>query len=159
LILAARITLAQRSDSTLMPAANSSGVCRLLALRDRHHTLELVSAFGAKRNCMDVRIRPSRWSLTHSGHGPPAVQRSSGAPWCAMVWGASTGWSATSSAWVMTKRDPKKERELHPDGWARFERAMVVVAKSPPQYRTKSERRNRRRSNGQRGGAARLKSR
>jgi hypothetical protein len=27
--------------------------------------------------------------------------------------------------------------ELHPDAWARFERAVDVVAKSPPQHRIK----------------------
>jgi hypothetical protein len=35
----------------------------------------------------------------------------------------------------MAKSDPKKEIELHPDAWARFERAAEVVAKSPPQHR------------------------
>jgi hypothetical protein len=30
----------------------------------------------------------------------------------------------------------KKEIELHPDAWERFERAAGVVAKSPPQHRT-----------------------
>jgi hypothetical protein len=35
----------------------------------------------------------------------------------------------------MAKSDPKKELELHPDAWARFERAADVVAKSPPQHR------------------------
>lgn len=32
---------------------------------------------------------------------------------------------------------PKKnqEIELHPDAWARFERAAGVVAKAPPQHR------------------------
>jgi hypothetical protein len=29
------------------------------------------------------------------------------------------------------------EIELHPDAWARFERAAGVVAKSPPQHREK----------------------
>jgi hypothetical protein len=29
----------------------------------------------------------------------------------------------------------KKEIELHPDAWERFERAAGVVAKSPPQHR------------------------
>jgi hypothetical protein len=38
----------------------------------------------------------------------------------------------------MAKPDPKKELELHPDAWARFERAVDVVAKSPPQHRTKT---------------------
>jgi hypothetical protein len=37
----------------------------------------------------------------------------------------------------MAKPDQKKEPELHPDAWARFERAVDVVAKSPPQHRTK----------------------
>jgi len=32
-----------------------------------------------------------------------------------------------------TKRD--KEIELAPDAWGRFERAVNVVAKSPPQHR------------------------
>jgi hypothetical protein len=29
----------------------------------------------------------------------------------------------------------KKKIETHPDGWQRFERAVHVVAKSPPQHR------------------------
>jgi hypothetical protein len=32
-------------------------------------------------------------------------------------------------------KSPQKEIELHPDAWARFERAAGVVAKSPPQHR------------------------
>ena len=39
----------------------------------------------------------------------------------------------------MAKSDPKKVPELHPDAWARFERAVDVVAKSPPQHRTKAK--------------------
>jgi hypothetical protein len=39
----------------------------------------------------------------------------------------------------MGKPDPKRELELHPDGWARFERAVDVVAKSPPQHRIKAK--------------------
>jgi hypothetical protein len=35
----------------------------------------------------------------------------------------------------MAKSDPKKKLELHPDAWARFERAAGVVAKTPPQHR------------------------
>jgi hypothetical protein len=31
-----------------------------------------------------------------------------------------------------------KAKELHIDAWARFERAVDVVAKSPPQHRVKS---------------------
>jgi hypothetical protein len=31
----------------------------------------------------------------------------------------------------------KKELELEPDAWARFERAVDIVAKSPPQHKTK----------------------
>jgi hypothetical protein len=34
----------------------------------------------------------------------------------------------------------KTEVELHPDAWARFERAVDIVAKSPPQHRTKKYR-------------------
>jgi hypothetical protein len=34
---------------------------------------------------------------------------------------------------------PRKDVELHPDGWARFERAVDVVAKSPPQHRTRAK--------------------
>jgi hypothetical protein len=30
---------------------------------------------------------------------------------------------------------PKKKIELHSNAWARFERAIGVVAKSPPQHR------------------------
>jgi hypothetical protein len=36
----------------------------------------------------------------------------------------------------MAKSNQKKESELHADAWARFERAVDVVAKSPPQHRT-----------------------
>jgi hypothetical protein len=32
----------------------------------------------------------------------------------------------------------EKHPELRPDAWARFERAIDVVAKSPPQHRTKA---------------------
>jgi hypothetical protein len=35
----------------------------------------------------------------------------------------------------MAKTPAIKEPELHPDAWARFERAVDVVAKSPPQHR------------------------
>jgi hypothetical protein len=38
----------------------------------------------------------------------------------------------------MAKSDQKKELELHPDAWSRFTRAVDVVAKSPPQHRTKT---------------------
>jgi hypothetical protein len=31
----------------------------------------------------------------------------------------------------------RKEPDLEPDAWERFERAVEVVAKSPPQHRTK----------------------
>jgi hypothetical protein len=36
----------------------------------------------------------------------------------------------------MGKSDPKKI-EFEPDAWVRFERAVKVVAKCPPQHRTK----------------------
>jgi len=40
----------------------------------------------------------------------------------------------------MAKASPKaKEIELHPDGWQRFERAMAVVVKAPPQHRVKAK--------------------
>jgi hypothetical protein len=32
-------------------------------------------------------------------------------------------------------KKPQAEIELHPDAWARFERAAGVVLKSPPQHR------------------------
>lgn len=38
---------------------------------------------------------------------------------------------------AMARPDAKKEPELHPDAWQRFERAVDVVAKSPPQHRVK----------------------
>jgi hypothetical protein len=40
------------------------------------------------------------------------------------------------SAARISRRD-RKEPELHPDAWQRFERAVDIVAKSPPQHRTK----------------------
>jgi hypothetical protein len=39
----------------------------------------------------------------------------------------------------MKKQLPTKETELHPEAWSRFERAVDVVAKSPPQHKTKGE--------------------
>jgi hypothetical protein len=35
----------------------------------------------------------------------------------------------------MAKKPKQTEVELHPDAWARFERAADVVATSPPQHR------------------------
>jgi hypothetical protein len=43
----------------------------------------------------------------------------------------------------MAKSVPKKEPEFHPDAWSRFERAVDVVAKSPPQHRAKAKRKGR----------------
>jgi hypothetical protein len=40
----------------------------------------------------------------------------------------------------MAKSDSKKKTiEFEPDAWARFERAAKVVAKSPPQHRSKAK--------------------
>jgi hypothetical protein len=39
----------------------------------------------------------------------------------------------------MTESDQKKQQELRADAWTRFERAVDVVAKSPPQHRTKKK--------------------
>jgi hypothetical protein len=39
----------------------------------------------------------------------------------------------------MTNADHKKNTELRADAWSRFERAVDVVAKSPPQHRTKDK--------------------
>jgi hypothetical protein len=39
----------------------------------------------------------------------------------------------------------KKKVEFEPDAWARFERAVDVVAKSQPQHRVKSLRRSKKR--------------
>jgi hypothetical protein len=46
----------------------------------------------------------------------------------------------------MAKSDPKKKIELEPDAWARFERAIDVVAKSPPQHRKAKPSAGKRRS-------------
>ncbi len=34
-------------------------------------------------------------------------------------------------------KKPPKAKEIYDDAWSRFERAVDVVAKSPPQHRTK----------------------
>jgi hypothetical protein len=49
--------------------------------------------------------------------------------------------SESSGCRGMTKiRSPKSpQMEIQPDAWARFERAVHVVAKSPPQHRMKRE--------------------
>jgi hypothetical protein len=45
----------------------------------------------------------------------------------------------------MAGSTPKKPKEIEiaPDAWARFERAVDVVAKSPPQHRVKPMRKRR----------------
>jgi hypothetical protein len=47
----------------------------------------------------------------------------------------------------MAKLAPSKKTtskiELEPDAWSRFERAVDVVAKSPPQHRKKKEKRRK----------------
>jgi hypothetical protein len=45
------------------------------------------------------------------------------------------------------KRKNAADSELHPDAWARFERAVDVVAKSPPQHRTKPKNKSKRSRN------------
>jgi hypothetical protein len=37
----------------------------------------------------------------------------------------------------MARSTPSKDIELQSDAWQRFERAVDVVAKSPPQHKTK----------------------
>jgi hypothetical protein len=44
----------------------------------------------------------------------------------------------------MVSKRVKQEIELKPNAWARFERAIDVVAKSPPQHRVKKKRLKRR---------------
>jgi hypothetical protein len=46
----------------------------------------------------------------------------------------------------MTKSS--KKLELQPDAWERFERAVDIVAKSPPQHRTKKIKAKRRKKKG-----------
>jgi len=41
-----------------------------------------------------------------------------------------------------SKKAPEPEIELHPDAWARFERAAGVVAKTPPQHRVAKKKRS-----------------
>jgi hypothetical protein len=47
---------------------------------------------------------------------------------------------------AMAPRDPLKRSELHNDAWERFERAVDVVAKSPPQHRVKKKEPSKRRA-------------
>jgi hypothetical protein len=46
----------------------------------------------------------------------------------------------------MTKSDPTKKLEFHPDAWERFERAVGVVAKSPPQHRVAKKKKTAKKS-------------
>lgn len=43
----------------------------------------------------------------------------------------------------MVRKKAKADIELQPDAWARFERAMAVVVKSPPQHRKKKPKKKR----------------
>ena len=56
----------------------------------------------------------------------------------------------------MAKELEPKEVELVPDAWARFERAVDVVAKSPPQHRTKADVGCKRKKNSPRSGGVNL---
>ena len=47
----------------------------------------------------------------------------------------------------MAKSDPKKEIELRPDGWERFDRAVTAAAKSGPKHRVAKKRKAKRPSN------------
>jgi len=47
-----------------------------------------------------------------------------------------------------------KDIEMMPDAWARFERAVDVVAKSPPQHRVKAKPKRIRGDGGAKGGKA-----
>jgi hypothetical protein len=40
---------------------------------------------------------------------------------------------------------PKRELEFEPDAWERFERAVAVVTKSPPQHRVKKKAKKKKR--------------
>jgi len=51
----------------------------------------------------------------------------------------------------MPKAKPE-DSELHHDAWERFERAIDVVAKSPPQHRQKDPAKNRKKAG--KGGAS-----
>lgn len=49
---------------------------------------------------------------------------------------------------MVERSKPKaQEIELGPDAWQRFERAVDVVAKSPPQHRKAAKRKRRRSPN------------
>jgi len=48
----------------------------------------------------------------------------------------------------MTK-EPQKEIEFHPDAMQRFERAVSVVAKSPPQHRVAKKKKTKKRETGE----------
>ena len=47
---------------------------------------------------------------------------------------SDNGSGAVDAAWLRNQ-----QTELHSDAWSRFERAVDVVAKSPPQHKTKSK--------------------
>jgi len=44
----------------------------------------------------------------------------------------------------LAKATSKKEVELRPDAWERFERAVQVVVKSPPQHKSSKKPKTRR---------------
>jgi len=50
----------------------------------------------------------------------------------------------------MGKPDSKREVEQYADAWSRFERAVDVVAKSPPQHRKQDAKDMKRKSVGRR---------
>jgi len=47
----------------------------------------------------------------------------------------------------MAKSPKRQELELEPDAWKRFERAVDVVAKSPPQHRSLKKKKAEKRTN------------
>jgi hypothetical protein len=63
-------------------------------------------------------------------NGPPtSVNCKSGRPLNTLAW-----------TFMGAPKRSARELEFEPDAWARFERAVDVVAKSPPQHRVKAKR-------------------
>src|SRR6266511_504425 len=80
-----------------------------MALRDRHPPIELACALGAKRKCMDMRVRPSRSRMVPCSRNTgdlPDVRRHS--PTMPLTGKSLEGkrTTATLDPWLIQSQDP-----------------------------------------------------
>src|SRR5258708_33305592 len=117
-----RIDVLARLDGRRLTTLAAADLMRV-TLRQTHRLLKRYRDGGAPAIANRRRGRPSnnRLSDVVRDHAVPHIVIASG---------------FTRDRGCMSKSVPPKDIELHPDAWARFERAAEGGAKSPPQHKT-----------------------